>query len=57
MTCGIVAVFATGSAMRVSPVVWTFDDLKDVEFFVGLSAGVTHNHPDWMKYDLIMRFV
>ena len=38
-----------GSAMRVSPVAWAFDDLENVEVFAGISAMVTHNHPDGIK--------
>ena len=38
-----------GSAMRVSPVAWAFDDLETVETFAALSAAVTHNHPEGVK--------
>lgn len=38
-----------GSAMRVSPVAWAFDDLETVEIFAGLSAIVSHNHPEGIK--------
>lgn len=38
-----------GSAMRVSPVSWAFDDLETVERFAELSASVTHNHPEGIK--------
>lgn len=38
-----------GSAMRVSPVAWAFDDLETVERFAGISAHVTHNHPEGIK--------
>ena len=32
-----------GSAMRVSPVAWYFDDLWSVEHFAEITARVTHN--------------
>jgi len=38
-----------GSAMRVSPVAWAFDDLEDVEKFAEISARVSHNHPEAVK--------
>ena len=38
--------YGNGSAMRVSPVAWAFDDLENTEIFAGISAAVTHNHPD-----------
>lgn len=38
-----------GSAMRVSPIAWAFDDLETVEIFAGLSAMVSHNHPEGIK--------
>ena len=38
-----------GSAMRVSPVAWAFDNLENVEKFAELSARVTHNHPEGIK--------
>ena len=41
--------FGNGSAMRVSPVAWAFDDLETVEVFAGISAMVTHNHPEGIK--------
>ena len=41
--------FGNGSAMRVSPVAWAFDDLGNVERFAVASARVTHNHPDGIK--------
>ena len=41
--------FGNGSAMRVSPVAWYFDDLETVEHFAALSAQVTHNHPEGIK--------
>ncbi|MBQ7544733.1 MAG: ADP-ribosylglycohydrolase family protein [Synergistaceae bacterium] len=41
--------FGNGSAMRVSPVAWAFDDLETVEIFAGITAMVTHNHPEGIK--------
>ena len=41
--------FGNGSAMRVSPVAWAFDDLDTVEIFAGISAMVSHNHPEGIK--------
>ena len=41
--------FGNGSAMRVSPIAWAFDDLETVEIFAGISAMVSHNHPDGIK--------
>ena len=41
--------FGNGSAMRVSPVAWYFDDLETVEKFAALSAKVTHDHPEGIK--------
>ena len=41
--------FGNGSAMRVSPVAWYFDDIETVEKFARLSAEVTHNHPEGIK--------
>ena len=38
-----------GSAMRVSPVAWAFNDLETVELFAALSAVVTHNDPEGVK--------
>jgi ADP-ribosylglycohydrolase len=41
--------FGNGSAMRVSPVGFAFDDLKSVLREAKLSAEVTHNHPQGIK--------
>ena len=41
--------FGNGSAMRVSPVAWAFDDLWKVERFAEISAEVSHNHPEGIK--------
>ena len=41
--------FGNGSAMRVSPVGWLFDDLDKTLAMAELSAEVTHNHPEGIK--------
>ncbi|MBR1658372.1 MAG: ADP-ribosylglycohydrolase family protein [Synergistaceae bacterium] len=41
--------FGNGSAMRVSPLAWAFDDLGSVERFAEISAEVSHNHPEGIK--------
>lgn len=41
--------FGNGSAMRVSPAGWAFDNLHDVEKFAAISAAVTHNHEEGIK--------
>jgi ADP-ribosylglycohydrolase len=41
--------FGNGSAMRVSPAGWFFDNQKDTEKFAEISARVTHNHPEGIK--------
>jgi ADP-ribosylglycohydrolase len=41
--------YGNGSAMRVSPVAWLFDDLPTVERIAKISAEVTHNHPEGIK--------
>jgi ADP-ribosylglycohydrolase len=41
--------WGNGSAMRVSPVGWAFDNLKDVLAEAKRSADVTHNHPEGVK--------
>lgn len=41
--------FGNGSAMRVSPVAWLFDNEQEVITQAGLSAAVTHNHPEGIK--------
>ena len=41
--------WGNGSAMRVSPVAWMFDNLPDVEKYAEVSAAVTHNHPQGIK--------
>lgn len=38
--------WGNGSAMRVSPVAWAFDDLDTVLRIAGESAAVTHDHPE-----------
>lgn len=41
--------FGNGSAMRVSPAGWAFDNLRDVEKFAAISSEVTHNHEEGVK--------
>lgn len=41
--------WGNGSAMRVSPVAWSFDTLSEVEHYAEVSAAVTHNHPEGIK--------
>ena len=41
--------FGNGSAMRVSPVAWAFDDLESVEHFAEISARISHSHPEGIK--------
>ena len=41
--------FGNGSAMRVSPVAWLFDNEKDVREQAEASAAITHNHPEGIK--------
>ena len=41
--------FGNGSAMRVSPVAWLFDDLSQVLEEAEKSALPTHNHPEGIK--------
>ena len=41
--------YGNGSAMRVSPVAWLYDDLETVRFLARLSAEVTHDHPEGIK--------
>ena len=41
--------YGNGSAMRVSPVAWYFDDLESVERFAAASARPSHNHPEGIK--------
>lgn len=41
--------YGNGSAMRVSPVAWLFNDLDTVRRMARISAAVTHNHPEGIK--------
>lgn len=41
--------YGNGSAMRVSPVAWLFDNEQDVREQAKLSAAITHNHPEGVK--------
>ncbi len=41
--------WGNGSAMRVSPVAWAFEDLEQVLEWARRSAEVTHNHPEGIR--------
>jgi len=41
--------WGNGSAMRVSPVAWAFDNLEDVERYAAVSSRVTHNNPEGIR--------
>lgn len=41
--------FGNGAAMRCSANGWMFDTLDDTERVAGLSAAITHNHPEGIK--------
>lgn len=41
--------YGNGPAMRVSSVGWLYNDLETVRRMAGLSAEVTHNHPEGIK--------
>ena len=41
--------YGNGSAMRVSPVAWLYDNIDDVQEHARLSAMPTHNHPEGLK--------
>ena len=41
--------WGNGSAMRVAPVAWLYNDLETVRSMARLSAAVTHNHPEGIK--------
>lgn len=41
--------FGNGSAMRVSPVGWAYNNLKEVLNWAAISAQVTHGHPEGIK--------
>lgn len=41
--------YGNGSAMRISPVAYAFDDLEQVLSEAKKSAEVTHNHPEGIK--------
>src|SRR5574344_308542 len=41
--------FGNGSAMRISPVAWAFDNLKTVLREAEKTAEITHNHPEGIK--------
>lgn len=41
--------FGNGSAMRASACGWFFDTLEETERVAGISAAITHNHPEGIK--------
>jgi ADP-ribosylglycohydrolase len=41
--------YGNGSAMRVSPVGWAFENVEDVLKEAEASAAITHNHPEGIK--------
>ena len=41
--------YGNGSAMRVSPVAWLFDEYREVKEQAILSAACTHNHDEGLK--------
>ena len=41
--------YGNGSAMRVSAAGWLYDTLEETEHAAGLTAEVTHNHPEAIK--------
>ena len=41
--------WGNGSAMRVSPVAWIYDNLEETQILAKKSAEVTHNHPEGIK--------
>lgn len=41
--------YGNGSAMRVSPISWAFDDLERVLSEAAKTANVSHNHPEGIK--------
>lgn len=41
--------FGNGSAMRVSPAGWLYDDLDKTRHMARLTSEVTHNHPEGIK--------
>lgn len=41
--------YGNGSAMRASACGWFFDTLEETERVAGISAAITHNHPEGIK--------
>lgn len=41
--------WGNGSAMRVAPIGWIYDNLEDTRRMAKISAAVTHNHPEGIK--------
>ena len=41
--------WGNGSAMRVSAIGWLFDSIEMTELVAGISAAITHDHPEGIK--------
>ena len=41
--------WGNGSAMRVSPIGWMYDNIEDTRRMAKITAQVTHNHPEGIK--------
>lgn len=41
--------YGNGSAMRVSAAGWLYDSLQETRHYAGITAAVTHNHPEGIK--------
>ena len=41
--------YGNGSAMRVSPAGWLYDDMFTTRYMARLTTAVTHNHPEGIK--------
>lgn len=41
--------FGNGAAMRVAPVAWYYDDLEEVKKQAGMTAAISHDHPEGIK--------
>ena len=49
--------YGNGSAMRISPVGWTFDSLEETLDVACQSAAVTHNHPEGIRGHRLLRLL
>lgn len=41
--------FGNGSAMRVAPVAWYYDDLDEIKKQAEMTAAISHDHPEGIK--------